>query len=145
MTDERRDTDPAPAPASDRPALHALADDGFVSDAGRIDNLKHHGLTGSVSVLYSRAGSTRASHYHKTDWHMLYVVEGEVHYYERAIGDTERPTVQIFTQGEMFYTPPMREHLLYFAADTVMVSLSNKTRSHEEHEKDVVRVSFAGQ
>jgi len=34
----------------------------------------------------------------------------------------------------------MRPHAMYFPVDTVMVSMSDRTRTHEQHEADVVRM-----
>lgn len=107
-----------------------------------ITNLRHGGLPGTVSVLESLAGTSRARHYHREDAHWLYIVRGEVDYYERPIGSKETPPAQHFYEGEMFYTPPMVEHALYFPRDTILVSMSDRSRTHEEHEKDVVRVEF---
>lgn len=132
-----RPTDPIP-----RFAKVELADGGFTSPAGHIYNLKHGGCSGSVSVLLCNAGTTRGNHYHREDSHWLFVVSGKVDYYERAVGNTERPLPQSFGPGEMFYTPPMREHVSYFPVDTVLVSISDRTRTHEEHEKDLVRVKI---
>lgn len=143
---DHRDTDPAPALATWwEQAIGGkveLADDGWTSDAGEIVNLKHHGVPGTVSVLYTRPGKTRASHFHRRDTHVLFVISGEVHYYERAIGDETLPDPQVFKSGEMFFTPSGREHVLYFPVYTIMVSMSSRTRAHEEHEADVVRVNF---
>lgn len=107
-----------------------------------ITNLRHGGLPGTVSVLENLAGTSRARHYHREDCHWLYIVRGEVEYYERQIGSTETPAPQHFYEGEMFYTPPMVEHALFFPRDTILVSMSDRSRTHEEHEKDVVRVEF---
>lgn len=137
-------TDPAPAfvPDPSRPALVMLADEGFESEAGFIDNLRHHGVTGTVSVLEGRVGTHRARHFHKEDEHWLYVALGCVQYYERPIGSTEAPEPQHFYEREMFYTPPMVEHELRFPVYTLLVSISSRTRTHDEHESDVVRVDF---
>lgn len=69
------------------------------------------------------------------------MVSGEVRYYERAIGDRTTPPPRTFVSGQMFYTPPMREHAMIFDKDTVMVSISSRSRTHEEHESDVVRLA----
>lgn len=141
-----RPTDPAPADVATidarRPALAKLADAGWVSDAGTIVNLLHGGFTGTVSVLESKAGSTRAKHWHRADDHFLFILSGQVEYWERAIGSTELPECQHFYAGEMFYTPSEREHALRFPVDTKMVSISSLSRTHDEHESDVVRVEF---
>ena len=125
-----------------RPSLRELPDEPFESVAGVIDNLKHGGLSGSVSVLYCDRGSVRARHYHREDDHTLYVVEGEVEYYERAIGASECPEPQRFYERDMFHTPPMREHAMRFPEGAILVSMSSRSRTHEEHEADVVRVEF---
>lgn len=139
-----RPTDPAPPPSGpvdpSRPALVMLADEGFDSEAGFIDNLRHNGVTGTVSVLQGIAGTHRARHYHREDEHWLYVAKGCVQYFERPIGSAESPEPQHFYEREMFYTPPMVEHELRFPVDTLLVSISSRTRTHEEHEADVVRV-----
>ncbi len=135
-------TDPAPSGWFDQliGGKVSLADMGWLSNAGTIDNLKHDGVPGTVSVLHSYAGQTRANHYHREDSHLLYVVSGEVWYYERAVGEMGKPAALIFRTGEQFFTPPMREHAMYFPQPTVMVSMSDRSRTHEEHERDVVRV-----
>lgn len=131
-----RDTEPAPRLT----ARVAIPDDGLTNGAGEIVNLIHGGIGGTVSILWSRAGAHRASHWHREDDHYLYVLEGAVRYYERAVGSKRIELEEVFTAGEMFYTPPNREHLLVFEAPTIMVSASSKSRTHEEHESDVVRV-----
>ncbi len=118
----------------------AIPDDGLANGAGEIVNLIHGGIGGTLSVLWSRAGSYRASHHHREDDHYLYVLEGEVRYFERAVGSTVVELEETFVAGEMFYTPPDREHLLIFTAPTIMISASSRSRTHEEHEADVVRV-----
>jgi hypothetical protein len=47
-----------------------------------------------------------------------------------------------YVENQMFYTPPMVEHLLEFPEDTVMVSISRRPRDPVSHESDVVRVEF---
>ena len=125
-----------------RPALREAPDEPFLSPAGTIDNLKHGGVTGSVSVLYCKPGSVRARHFHREDSHTLYVVSGEVEYFERPLGSTECPEPQHFYEREMFHTPPLVEHAMRFPEGAILVSMSSRSRTHEEHEADVVRVAF---
>ena len=33
----------------------------------------------SAILIESKAGSLRANHYHKTDWHYCYVISGQIH------------------------------------------------------------------
>ena len=93
-----------------------------------------------VALITSKAGTERSNHYHKQDYHWLFVISGEAHYQERAVGAAEYPDPEVFKAGEMFFTPPMREHRVFFPVATVLLSLSRYSRKHLEHEGDVVRV-----
>lgn len=120
----------------------------FKNDSGEILNLSLRPVT-SVASIRSRTGSIRANHYHKTDWHFTYVVSGCVIYFERPVGSLSRPGTsaedlycEAFRAGDMFFTPPMVEHSMLFASDSVIVTMAKNVRSHESHESDVVRVPF---
>lgn len=108
---------------------------------GKIQNLLLRPIT-STAVITSRAGTMRANHYHDTDWHYAYVVSGRVIYFERDVGSTNLPEPKVYGEGEMFFTPPHREHCMVFPVDTVFVTLAKNVRSHESHESDVRRVAL---
>jgi quercetin dioxygenase-like cupin family protein len=113
----------------------------FDNDKGSIQNLLLKPCA-SVTEIRSKKGSTRANHYHKEDWHYAFVVSGKVLYFERAIGETAvEPPIEVLP-GEMFFTPPMREHCMLFAEDSVIITMAKRVRTHEEHEADVVRVAY---
>lgn len=116
----------------------------FLNGNGKIQNLILQSVT-SVAHIASVKGAVRANHYHKTDWHFTYVVRGSVAYLERPIGSKEIPEYSLFEAGTMFFTPPMREHVMVFPEDADIVTLARNVRSHESHESDVVRVSFIDQ
>lgn len=96
----------------------------------------------SVAIITSKAGSVRSNHYHKTDWHYLYVISGSMEYYERAIDGSSNVKPTIVKAGEMVFTPPNEVHKTIFLEDTVMLSIAKNIRDHEHHEEDVVRVEF---
>ena len=73
----------------------------------------------SASLIISKPNSWRANHYHKTDWHFCYVLEGEIDYYHREVGDKEVPKMEKIKKDELFFTPPMVEHAMVFHKDTV--------------------------
>jgi len=110
---------------------------------GQIKNILEHPV-GGVGTILSKAGTTRASHYHKEDWHYLYVLAGRFLYYSRPVGSNEYPAPMVIEEGHMVYTPPMREHVMHFPVDTLLLSMSRFGREHEQHESDVVRVDFGG-
>lgn len=114
----------------------------FKDKRGLIQNLLEldagDGICG-VAIIESRARTTRSEHYHKTDAHWLYVLSGEMHYFERPIGAPNYGPPTVYKAGQMVYTGPMVDHRTYFPTDTVLISMSTLSRKHEEHETDVVR------
>ncbi len=114
------------------------------SDQGHIVNLRE-GVCGGVSIIESNAGAVRSNHYHKEDSHTLYVVSGALLYFERPIGSFQIDEPLIVLPGQMFFTPPLREHSIVFLYQTTMISVSARTRDHASHESDVVRVDYLNQ
>lgn len=122
---------------------HSLVpvDLGLADARGKIENLLFTPIT-SVARIFSKKGTVRANHYHRTDWHYAFVESGAVIYFERPIGDMTVPPPSVFEAGSMFFTPSMVEHAMLFAEDTVIYTFAKNVRSHEEHEADLTRVSF---
>lgn len=111
----------------------------FVNDAGWIANIAF-GEFRCVGLIYSKAGSWRSKHFHKTDSHVLYVVSGEMHYWERDLDGEHAPEPVIVRPGESYYTGPLLVHKTFFPVDTVLISASKNPRDHASHESDVVRI-----
>ena len=99
-----------------------------------------HEHNGSVVVIDTVPHVERANHYHKDDYHYCYVVSGSIIYYERKVGSNDPITKYVYKKGEMFYTPAMVEHCMYFEEPTTFVTMGGKTRSQEEYELDLVRL-----
>lgn len=116
-------------------------DEPFVNASGEIQNLVLKPMT-SVACIRSVKGAVRANHWHRTDWHYAYVVSGALAYAERPVGGDQEPSFLVFSRGDMFFTPPNREHVMVFLEDTVIITMARNVRSHEKHEEDVVRVPF---
>lgn len=112
----------------------------FVDDRGEIQNLlSDH--NGSCVIIKSVKGSQRANHYHKEDYHYCYLISGGITYSERPVGSTETPKEYTITPGTMFYTGPLVEHCMYFTEDSVFLTFGGGTRSQEDYENDLVRIS----
>ena len=95
----------------------------FVDSRGKIQPLVDLMMRSAV-LIDSKAGSLRANHYHKTDWHYCYVVSGEIEYLHRMTGSDDRPQIIHVKKGEMVFTPPMVDHGTNFPVDTVFLTLS---------------------
>ena len=89
----------------------------FADDRGHILNIVNK-LFRSCALIKSKKNSIRANHYHKKDWHYCYILKGKVHYYSRKVGSNSKPRKEIFKKGDLFFTPPMVEHALYFPINT---------------------------
>jgi len=112
----------------------------YEDDRGIIQPLLHQ-HNGSIVVITSKAGAERGSHYHKEDYHYCYIVEGMIEYFERPAKSSVIPVKMLYKQGEIFYTPPMIEHTMYFPVKTVFITMGGGTRLSETYEEDLVRVA----
>ena len=113
----------------------------FIDARGKIQPLVDSIMRSAVMIV-SKAGSVRANHYHKTDWHYCYVISGRIEYLHRPTGSKEEPARIIVKEGEMVFTPPMIDHGMRFPVDTVFLTLGRNPRDQATYEADVVRVDF---
>ena len=113
----------------------------FVDVRGAIHPLVDR-LMKSAVLIESKAGTLRANHYHKTDWHYCYVISGCIEYYHRPTGSDEEPECVVARAGEMVFTPPMVDHGMVFPEDTVFLTLSRNPRDQATYEADVVRIEM---
>ena len=113
----------------------------FIDKRGGIQPLVDMTMKSCV-LISSKKGTIRANHYHKTDWHFCYVLEGEIDYYHREVGDKEVPKMEKIKKDELFFTHPMVEHAMVFHKDTVFLTLGGNSRIQSEYEADLVRVDL---
>lgn len=98
-------------------------------------------LMKSCVLIRSVPGAVRANHYHKTDWHYCYMLDGAVEYIYRPVDSKETPTVVRAVGGQVVFTPPMLEHAMVFTKPTNMLTLGRNFRAQEVYEADIVRIS----
>lgn len=98
--------------------------------------------TQNVSLISSRAGTLRSNHFHRTDWHYMYVLSGKFEYYYRPTGSNVTPIKLVLTKGQMVFTPPMEDHATVFIEDTELVVMSKNPRDQAAYEADVVRIEL---
>jgi len=96
----------------------------------------------SCVIITSKKDTIRANHYHKTDWHFCYVLEGSIDYYHRPVGNTKPPKKVVIRTGELFFTPPMVEHAMVFHEETTFLTLGRNSREQKVYEADVVRTNL---
>ena len=111
----------------------------FSDSRGGIQPLVDRTIQSAV-LITSKKGTVRANHYHKTDWHYCYVLEGRIEYHHRAHGSDAAPDAVIVEKGQLFFTPPMVDHAMVFLEDTTFLTLGRNSRAQEVYEADVERI-----
>lgn len=112
----------------------------FADERGTIQNIAG-GEFGGFVRMFSKAGSRRSAHWHRTDHHYMYIESGRMRYRERKVG-TETVIEATFGPGQLVYTGPNTEHWCEFEQDTVIFYVSKLFREHATHEADLVRVDW---
>ena len=129
--------DPSSWPSEKRISLPKA----HVDDRGAIQPLVDLPMK-NASLISSKKGALRSNHYHKSDWHFMYVLSGSFDYYYRPTGSDEELEVLRIGEGEMVFTPPMEDHATVFLEDCQMLVVSRNPRDQESYEEDVVRVQL---
>jgi len=95
----------------------------------------------NVSLITCNAGSIRSNHYHKKDFHYMYVLEGEIDYFYKELNND---VVHYFKvkKNDIIFTPKNEIHATFFPLNTKLIVSSMLPRDQETYEKDTVRVEF---
>jgi uncharacterized RmlC-like cupin family protein len=108
----------------------------FIDARGSIVNIAD-GVLGDVAVIKSNTNSIRANHTHKEDWHLSYLVEGEIKYFWEE-GDKQNSIM--IQPGQLFYTPPKVPHKMLFLKDSIFIAVAALSRTQENYENDTTRL-----
>ena len=111
----------------------------FVDVRGGIQPLVDETMESAV-LITSKKGTVRANHYHRTDWHYCYVIQGKIEYHHRPHGSKGKSDVVVIEKGQLFFTGPMVDHAMVFLEDTTFLTLGRNSREQEVYEADVVRI-----
>ena len=108
----------------------------FIDTRGSIVNIAD-GTLGDVAVITSIPNSVRANHVHKEDWHLSYLVHGEIKYFWEE--DSKQKSILIKTR-ELFYTPPKTPHKMLFLKESVFIAVAAMSRTQANYENDTTRL-----
>jgi uncharacterized RmlC-like cupin family protein len=108
----------------------------FVDSRGSIVNIADGDL-GDVAVITSKPNSIRANHMHKEDWHLSYLVDGEIKYFWEE--DFKQKSI-IIKPGKLFYTPPKTPHKMVFLKESIFIAVAAMSRTQENYENDTTRL-----
>jgi|688.fasta_scaffold1868034_1 quercetin dioxygenase-like cupin family protein len=119
----------------------ALPDAIYEDSRGKIISLAELDYK-SALIIESKAGTTRANHYHLEDWHYCYLISGKFKYHWRQNGDKGIPAQKTIQAGEIVITPSKVEHAFHFLEDSIFVVLSGRARDQKNYEADLIRVEL---
>ncbi len=111
----------------------------FEDARGEIRNLAD-GRIGDVAIITSNSGATRANHFHHEDWHLCYLVSGEMEYFWSASVEENQFQSVIVKSKEMVFTPAGTPHKIVFNENSVFLSISKLSRISENYERDTFKL-----
>jgi quercetin dioxygenase-like cupin family protein len=110
----------------------------FLDERGTISNIAD-GVLGDVAVIISKRNSVRANHVHSEDWHLSYLVYGQMNYYWRDSDKLNQS--RIINSGELVFTPRNIPHRMEFKEDSCFIAISKLSRTTENYELDTLRLN----
>ena len=96
------------------------------------------GSLGDVAFITSLAGSIRANHFHKQDWHLTFLITGGMNYEWQDANTEKQKKNTTVTEGQLIFTPPNTPHKMSFTQNSTFIAISRMNRSHEEYSADTI-------
>ena len=96
----------------------------------------------SASLIFTKPNQWRANHYHKKDWHFIYVIRGKFEYYFKKTNIKENIQKKLVEQGQLLFTGPMIDHAMFYTEETEILVVSKNPRDQATYEEDTVRFDF---
>ena len=90
----------------------------------------------NVSIITCLPKSIRSNHWHKKDWHYMYVLEGVMEYFYVI---KNKIYYMKLSKGENVFTPPRELHATYFPVKTILLVSSKNKRNKRIYEQDTIR------
>lgn len=95
----------------------------------------------NVSLITCNAGAIRSNHYHKKDFHFMFVLEGKIDYFYKSLINDNIKYIEVLT-GENIFTPNNEIHATFFPVKTRLIVSSGLPRDQTTYENDTIRVKF---
>ena len=97
----------------------------------------------TILRITSKAGTIRSNHYHKRDYHYLYIESGKCEYSERSAENENDPIETVTLQaGDIVLSHPNIIHAVKFLEDTVLYAFSTEQRDQDKYEDDTIRITI---
>ena len=97
----------------------------------------------TILRITSKAGTIRSNHYHKKDYHYLYIESGKCEYSEKPANKLKTPiSTVIMKPGDLVLSHPNIIHAVKFLEDSVIYAFSTEQRDPDKYEGDTVRITI---
>ena len=95
--------------------------------------------TNNISIINCNCKTIRSNHFHKKDWHFMYILDGVMEYF---FINKNKIFFMKLKKGDVVFTPPKEIHATYFPVKTVLLVASKNKRNQKTYEKDTIRKKF---
>jgi cupin superfamily acireductone dioxygenase involved in methionine salvage len=93
----------------------------------------------NISIISCFGKSIRSNHFHKKDWHYMYILDGVMEYFFMK---NKKIFYIKLKKNDLIFTPPKELHATYFPIKTTLLVASKNKRDKKTYEKDTVRKKF---
>lgn len=117
----------------------------FVDERGGIARILDQNKYKIQTILRitSKAGTIRSNHYHKKDYHYLYLENGKCEYSERLAEREDDPIDTVILQpGDIVLSRPHIIHAVKFLEDSILYAFSTEQRDPNKYEEDTIRITI---
>ena len=101
-------------------------------------------LCDNVLMINSYRGVIRANHWHRCFGHWSLVMHGSITYFERSINSLDKPIMNKFVEGDLFWTPPLYSHCMKFEEfdKNEFYCFSDGSREQKNYENDTIKLDY---
>src|SRR3989344_3812408 len=120
----------------------------FVDERGGIARVvdvegKKFKLNSILRISHKKGSPPRGNHYHKKDYHWVYVEEGKIRYSEKPADKPRAKVVSvIMKKGDLVLSSPGVIHAMEAVEDSVFWAFTTEKRDQKSYEKDTVRIKI---
>ncbi|MBI4056647.1 MAG: cupin domain-containing protein [Elusimicrobia bacterium] len=116
----------------ERPPVAHTDERGTITDILVREPIEH------VTVITSRKGTHRGSHYHKQTMQWVYLIKGRMQLLTQS--PEEPVVVSVLEPGDLALTPPLMRHAMIALEDSVFMVFTRGPRGGENYEDDTFRL-----
>lgn len=97
----------------------------------------------SILRITSKKGTVRSNHYHKHDYHYLYLESGGCQYSEKqAKKPKSKIAAVVLKPGDIVLSRPYIIHAVKFTKDSVLYAFTTENRDQDKYELDTIRITI---